>query len=285
MRFLSEHYSNAALVLFGHGSTADAEAGAPVYAHAAELRRRGCFAEVREAFWKQEPRLTQVLEEMKTPTIFLAPLFISEGYFVETVIPEALGFAQAGGVRSRVRQRGGQTLCYCKPVGTSGSMTGILLDRAREVTAKFPFPRPPAPADTTLFIAGHGTKQNENSRKAIEQQAGLVRARSVFAAVEAVFLEEEPRIEECLRLARTRNVVVVPFFVSDGPHTRKDIPQLLGEPARLVEQRLQNRQPAWRNPTERDGRLVWYAASVGTHPGVADIVLERVSEMSGRDRQ
>jgi sirohydrochlorin cobaltochelatase len=161
-------------------------------------------------------------------------------------------------------------------------MTEVLLERAREVMAKFPFPRPPTPGATTLFVAGHGTKQNESSRKAIEQQAGLVRARSVYAAVEAVFLEEEPRVEACYRMARTRNAVVVPFFISDGPHTRLDIPKLLGEPARIVEQRIQNGQPVWRNPTERGGHLVWYAASVGTHPAMADIVLERVSEMAAR---
>jgi hypothetical protein len=56
-------------------------------------------------------------------------------------------------------------------------MTGVLLARARDVVAQFPFPRAPAAADTTLFIAGHGTRQNENSRQAIDRQVERIRAR------------------------------------------------------------------------------------------------------------
>jgi sirohydrochlorin cobaltochelatase len=272
-------FADATLVLFAHGSTVDAESSAPVYAHAADLRRRGSFAEVREAFWKQEPRLAEVVASSKAPRVFLLPLFISEGYFSEVVIPQALGFRAEGQAEfSRRQQRGSQTLFYCKPVGTHDSMIELVLTRAREVVEKFPFPRAPNPKDTTLFIAGHGTSQNENSRKAIERQVELARARTLYAAVEAVFLEEEPRIGACYQIARTRNIVVVPFFISDGMHARQDIPVLLGEPQRAVQQRLQQGQPTWRNPTERNGLLVWYAASVGTHPQVAEVILCRVEE-------
>jgi sirohydrochlorin ferrochelatase len=72
--------------------------------------------------------------------------------------------------------------------------------------------------------------------------------------------------------------VVVPFFISDGPNVRQDIPILLGEPERIVRQRLQNGQPPWRNPTERHGKLVWYAPSVGTDLRLAEIILEQVNQ-------
>jgi len=57
-----------------------------------------------------------------------------------------------------------------------------------------------------------------------------------------------------------------------------NIPVLLGEPERLVKQRLAAGQPTWRNPTERDGKLIWYSPSVGTEPLLADVILERVKE-------
>src|SRR5208282_1149568 len=95
-------FSDAALVLFAHGTSEDAEAGAPVYAHAAELRRRRCFAEIREAFWKQAPRLPEVLSAVTTPRVFLVPLFISDGYFSGEVIPRALGFGGAASEAPRV---------------------------------------------------------------------------------------------------------------------------------------------------------------------------------------
>ena len=78
---LQENFSNAALVLLGHGSTKNADSSAPVFQHAAELRGRKIFAEVREAFWKQEPQVKNVLTEVTAPRVFIVPLFISEGYF------------------------------------------------------------------------------------------------------------------------------------------------------------------------------------------------------------
>lgn len=271
-----EDYSDAALIVLGHGSTKNKDSSAPVYQHATELRRRNIFAEVREAFWKQEPQIKNVLADVSEPRVFIAPLFISEGYFSSDVIPHALGFLPGHStLNSRL-----STLFYCPPIGTHDRMTSVLLSRAREVAEKFPFPRAPKSKDTTLIIAGHGTEQNENSRKAIDRQVDIIRATNEYAAVHAVFMEENPRIGTCYELAQTKNIIVVPFFISDGMHTREDIPVLLGEPERIVKDRLASGQPTWRNPTERHGKLVWYATAVGTEPGIADVILERVAEAS-----
>jgi sirohydrochlorin cobaltochelatase len=272
-------FSDAALVLIGHGSSVNADSGAAVFQHAAELRGRNIFVEVREGFWKQEPRLLDVIQQLAAPRVFLVPLFISAGYFSQQVIPKALGFPPAGqGSPARVQTRSNQTLFYCEPFGTHVSMARVLLSRASEVVARFPFPRAPQPAEITLFIAGHGTEQNESSRVAIEHQAGLIRAQNLYAAVHAIFLEEEPRIGACFDLAQSKNIVIVPFFVSEGMHVQEDIPALLGEPERLVKQRLKSGQATWRNPTEKKGKLVWYAASIGSDPHIADVILERVRE-------
>ena len=264
----------------GHGTTLNAESSAPVYQHAAELRGRKSFAAVHEAFWKQEPQVAGVLSSIATPRVFIVPMFISEGYFSEEVIPRELGFrGEATAEFCRTQRRGTQTLIYCKPIGTHDSMTEVILARAREIVEQFPFPRAPLPKDTTLFIAGHGTERNENSRKAIERQQELIHALGLYAGVHAAFMEEEPRIRDFHQMAEKKNVIVVPFFISDGLHVREDIPVLLGEPKRIVEQRLKSGQPTWRNPTERKGKLVWYSPSVGTELRLADVILERVSEV------
>jgi sirohydrochlorin cobaltochelatase len=282
LRVKPDDFSDAALVLLGHGTTLNVESAAPVLQHTSELRSRRLFGEVREAFWKQDPQVKAVLSSLANPRVFIVPLFISEGYFSEEVIPRELGFRGAGeGDYARVQQSEGQTVFYCKPIGTHPSMTEVLLARARAIVEKFPFPRAPKPEHVTLFIAGHGTEQSENSRKAIEQQVALIRARGLYAETHGIFLDEEPRIGTCYQLARTRNLVVVPFFISDGLHTREDIPRLLGEPERLILQRLEAGQPTWRNPTEKQGKLVWYTASVGTEPHLPDVILERVREAAG----
>jgi sirohydrochlorin cobaltochelatase len=234
---------------------------------------------VLEAFWKIEPRIGAVLAGIPEPRVFVVPLFISEGYFTEDAIPRELGLrTDDADDFPRVQRRGDRTLYYCSPIGTHPSMTGVILARAREVVAKFPFPRAPKPTDTALFIAGHGTDRNENSRKAIERQVEMIHAQNLYAEVHPAFIEEEPRIGECYDIAQARNLIVVPFFISDGLHSYEDIPVLLGEAKRMVEQRLQNGLPTWRNPTERKGKLVWYTPSVGTEPHIADVILERVRE-------
>ena len=271
----SENFSDAALVVLGHGTTLNDQSAAPVFQHAAELRRQKIFREVREAFWKQEPQVKKVLAEISTPRIFIVPFFISEGYFSTEVIPTELGFSFPDNLKLKTQN---SELHYCRPVGSHDLMTTVILARAKEMAEQFPFPRAPKPADTTLLIAGHGTERNANSRKAVECQVELIRALNLYAEVGAVFMEEEPFIKGCWQNVQTKNIIVVPFFISDGLHAVEDIPVLLGEPARIVKERHAAGQPTWRNPTEKHGKLVWYSPSVGTEPHIADVILERVRE-------
>jgi sirohydrochlorin cobaltochelatase len=288
-------FLDATLVLIGHGSSKNDQSAAAVFQQAQELRRRNMFAEVREAFWKHPPKLLEIRDELKTGRVFFVPMFVSEGYFSEGVIPKALGFELAHCRRRREETPIGSASrtekniesphvvsykewFYCRPVGTHARMRDVLLGRARQVVKEFPFPRAPEQAEITLFVAGHGTTQDENSRKSIERQAEAIRSLNLYAAVHAVFLEEEPKISGCYELAQTRNIVVVPFFIGEGMHVQEDIPILLGEPERIVQKRLEEGKAPWRNPTERKDKLVWYADSAGSDPALADVILERVHE-------
>jgi sirohydrochlorin cobaltochelatase len=274
-RVNGENFSDAALIVLGHGTTLNDQSAAPVFQHAAELRRRKIFREVREAFWKQEPQVKKVLAEISAPRIFIVPLFISEGYFAADKIPKELGFNFPENLKLKTEN---SEIFYCKPIGSHDSMTKVILSRAKEITEKFPFPRALKNSEITLFITGHGTGKNENSRKPIDHQVELIRAQKIYADVHAIFLEESPRISDYYSLAQTKNLVVVPFFISDGLHTQEDVPVLLGEAKSVVEKRLAANQPAWRNPTEKNGKLVWYSSAVGSAPEMADVILERVRE-------
>lgn len=274
-------FSDAALVLVGHGTTLNEASAAPVYQHAAEIRRRKLFAEVREGFWKQEPKVTGVIESVSAAKLFIVPFFISEGYFSENIIPQALGFHFKSGSREgRAVQRGRQAVYYTLAVGSHERMTEVLLERAQGVVRQFPFPRTPQPKELTLFLAGHGTAQDAQSRAVVDRQVDLIQAKNIYAAVHAIFLDEEPRIPTCFGTAHTRNIVVVPFFISDGLHVAEDIPVLLGEPERVVRARLEKGQASWRNPTEKNGKLIWYSGAVGTEGALAEVILERVREAS-----
>ncbi len=281
---MASEFADATLVLIGHGSTLNAESADPTIFHADGLRRRGVFAEVLTGFWKEHPTLAGVLRGAFTPRVFVVPLFISDGYFTEQVIPRELGFCRNGQTDfPRVQERDGQRFHYCGPVGTHARMAEVILARAREVVERFPgspAERPPAESETALFIAGHGTGNNENSRKAIEQQAAKIASMGRYAETYSVFMEEAPKIGDCFAMAAASNLVMVPFFISDGLHSYEDIPVMLGEPEVEVQARLKSGRPTFPNPGNRQGKRIWYSQGIGTEPLLADVILERVREMA-----
>jgi sirohydrochlorin cobaltochelatase len=72
------------------------------------------------------------------------------------------------------------------------------------------------------------------------------------------------------------NVVVVPFFISDGLHSYQDIPVLIGL-ARDGEIEAASRANVFlRNPYRLHGRNLYYASAIGTEPHFADLILEQV---------
>ena len=276
---MADDFSNDALVLIAHGSTVNAQSSAPTRRLADELRARNIFAEVACAFNLEQPKIDDVPKLVSAQRIFVVPVTISEGHFTEQTIPHRLGLLEAGAESyERIQQRDGRTIIYCHPIGTHPSMTDVLLARAREVVAKHPFPRAPKPSETALFIAGHGTEKNANSRKAIEAQVEAIAALGEYADVQPVFMEEAPFIADCFTATEAPHIVMAPFFIADGLHTVEDIPVLLGEPEARVKKRLAAGQPTWRNPTERKGKLVWYTEAIGSKAGLAEVILARVEE-------
>lgn len=276
-------FSDLTVLILAHGSTVnDGSAAAPV-GLARCLQATGSFAGVLPCFWKQQPRLQSVLEDVSSRRIVVVPFFAGAGWFVDEQIPAALGLGPRGhdntGHRSMTSD--GRTLYYTPPVGSHPCVTEALLHRASEVTRDHPFPRRPAPATTTLVVAGHGTTLSPRSRLAVETQVERIRSRRLYRDVLPAFMEEEPRIEGCIGRATSPHVIVVPFFMSDGLHVVEDIPVLLGESREAVAGRLRAGRPTWRNPTGRNGRLVWYAPGVGTSPLMAEAVMDLVRQAVG----
>ncbi|MEI6342984.1 MAG: CbiX/SirB N-terminal domain-containing protein [Verrucomicrobiota bacterium] len=272
--------AHSTLVLLGHGSTLNGQSSAPTRLHADTLRRRGVLGQVLEAYWKQEPSFAAVLRSAWHRDVFVVPLFISAGYFTQQVIPRELGLPLIEGVGSPgIYEVGRHRVRYGAPVGTHPSMTDVIARRAMEVLRNEAGPDgSPRPSEVSLFVAGHGTSNSENSRRAVEDHVALLAARGGFHDVHAVFMEESPRIEEVPALAQTRNVVVVPFFLSDGLHTQEDIPVLLGADPGEVRSRVRDGLHGWRNPQRMGDRTLWYTPAVGDEPGLADVILERALE-------
>lgn len=276
-------YPNTALVVLGHGTELNPDSATSVFQHTEAIRHRGLLDTVCGAFWKQEPHLLRTLEQIHQDQVVIVPFFLSDGYFSDVVIPRQLGLpAETPRDGIRKKNEGSRTIYYTGTIGADPRIASYVRARAREVTEKFPFPRAPRPSEVTLFLAGHGTPRNANSRKTAEQHAAAIRDQGDYAAVHTVFLEEAPGIPEVYSMAKSRHVVVVPFFTSDGLHAREDVPTLLGEPERLVRERASAGKRTWRNPTERNGKLVWCSEAVGTAPGIADLILEKALRALGK---
>ena len=139
------------------------DSSAPTLAHAADIRRRGIFAEVACGFWKEEPSLRDALLFFRDPAIrdvYVVPNFISEGYFTQHSHSAGTGIDRTG----NATRQSGQIWKYCEPVGNHPAMTELLLQRAREVAPDVP------EAETSLLIVGHGTDLNDNSAVAAKRR-------------------------------------------------------------------------------------------------------------------
>ncbi|HEV3242887.1 MAG TPA: CbiX/SirB N-terminal domain-containing protein [Chthoniobacterales bacterium] len=263
--------SDSALLIVGHGSTVNPDSSAPTLAHAAEIRRRNIFGDVACAFWKEEPSLRDAIFLFDPDTIknvCVVPNFISEGYFTQTVIPRELE------LNGRVTQRdSGQIWNYGEPVGNHPLVTELLVQRARDIAPGIP------EIETSLLIVAHGTDLNENSAVAAKREAERIRALGRYANVLNVYMEEFPLVSDWNVLTSTPNVVVVPFFISDGLHSYEDIPVLLGivDEGPTSSPKRKGDAIFRKEPYQIDNRSLFYAGSIGTDPRVADIIVEQAT--------
>jgi len=256
---------DAALLLLGHGSTLNADSSTPTYQHAEEIRHRRVFAEVHVAFWKEEPNFRQALRQTQRRQVYVVPNFISTGYFTEEVIPRELGLT------GPVTHLGEQEIFYCPPVGLHHEMTEALLRRARDVVSSSTETIANPGQTACLLICGHGTSLNDNSTKIIHEQVAAIRARGLYADCQPVFMEQQLLIKDWRTLTSCPDVIVVPFFISDGLHSYENIPVLIGLTHNIREQ-------GFTNPHRENGRRLWYATAIGTEAFLANVILAQVQQ-------
>ncbi|HET8654833.1 MAG TPA: CbiX/SirB N-terminal domain-containing protein, partial [Longimicrobiaceae bacterium] len=197
-----------------------------------------------------EPSLRDALALMESDEVVVVPLFLAEGYFTREVVPRELGLD---------RPPAGMRVRYCPPVGVHPRMAELILRRAVETCGLSPAEQ----RDAALIVIGHGTDRNATSGDTVYRLTERLREESGFGAVECGFLDEDPRIEDVLAGVPHRRVVMVPFFVAEGWHSRTTIPRDLGLDGGL---------------NRRDGRQIWYTPAVGTLPELAEVVMELARE-------
>lgn len=251
--------STSALVIAAHGSHLNPDSDTPVFNHADTIRGLEVFDEVREAFWKEEPSFREVLRTLTSDIVYVVPLFMSEGYFTDQVIPRELRITddQELDVNKTVR--------YTDPVGTHPSLTDVIIDRAESITNN-----PEVGDGYGLAIVGHGTERHENSAQSTIDHAERIRKQDRFDQTLALFMDEAPYIDNVTDHFSTPNVIIVPLFIANGYHTREDIPEDIGI--------TDDYRDGFDVPSSVGNQQIWYSGAVGTQPEIADILLERATE-------
>jgi sirohydrochlorin cobaltochelatase len=241
-----------ALVIVGHGSHLNEDSSLPVYEHAERIREGGEFDEVIECFWKEEPSMRHVMDLVESDEVYVVPAFISEGYFTQQVIPRELG------LDGHLTRRGTRTIRYAGPLGTFEGMPDVILERVEDLMRG-----KQVSGSVALVLLGHGTDLNKNSGGVIYLNAGRIRERGLYDAVEVGFLDQEPEIGSVVGGIEAENVILIPVFIAEGWHTRETIPGDLGLAGEV---------------TVREDKTVFYGAPIGTHPSMASLIAARARE-------
>jgi len=250
------------VLVVAHGSLNNPESSAPARRLVHTLRSTGRFQEVRAAFWREQASLREAWTQFSSEHVVVVPVFVADGYFVQKILPRELGLT------GRLTQRDTRLIRYAEPLGTHFDMQDVVMAR---VEAARPFLTHPL-EESALVLVGHGTRRSTTSSASVLLQVGLARQRGRFAEVDAVFLDQDPEIDTLWERVSAPQIIAVPYFVSDGFHTRDEIPQMLG----LTSLRADTMADVIADDVR--GRRVVYTSAVGTDDTLGDVAWARIQE-------
>ncbi len=203
------------ILLAAHGARNDPAANARIRELASTLAARGVADEVLAGFHLGEPGFAAALEGLTASRVLILPLFTSEGYYTEQVLPAATG---------RVRKDAGLRIRQAAPLGVHPDLPELILARIRRVAEA----RVLDLNDTSVLLVGHGTARNPRSREATLRMAAALAGAGVAGEVRCGFLDDEPDIETAIAGLRHPATLVVPFLIGGGSHALEDLPRRVG---------------------------------------------------------
>ena len=114
-----------------------------------------------------------------------------------------------------------------------------------------------------LVLAGHGSHLDANASVPLWEHAARIRALGAFDEVRVATWKEEPSLSHALDGLTSGDITVVPVFISAGYFVEEVVPREMGLCGAV---------------TVRDGHTIRYTAPVGSHPRLAQVVIERARE-------
>lgn len=141
------------------------------------------------------------------PTPVIYPLFMTDGWFTQSVLPKRIGTPTAH---------------ILPPLGVDPSLPDLAHIWLKNILSKQNW----QPDQTGLIIAAHGSGRSRNSARDTKQFADAVGQRMGFSDIRLGFIEEHPYLRDAVSNAGVRSVVL-PFFASRREHVLDDIPAAL----------------------------------------------------------
>jgi sirohydrochlorin ferrochelatase len=200
-----------AAVLASHGDRAGAEPNCALMHHADAVRREAGLRTVTAGVLKGEPTLEEALRlahESGAQRIVVYPLFMAEGYFTSSVLPD------------RIRRAGyAASSRLLAPLGLDRGLSALMLADALSTARDAALD----PATSRLLVVGHGSKIGPAPAEAARKVADAIARKGRFAEVATAFLEESPYLDAQLS-GEWAPTVVAGFFFGDGMHAGEDVP-------------------------------------------------------------
>jgi len=208
--------NDRALVLAAHGSWAVPAVNQRIERWCAELARDGSFGAVVAAFHQGAPGFAEVLDGLAARDVTVVPVMTSAGYYATRVLPRELAKNNSFAAK-RIR--------ITPAVGTHAEIGALARARFQSLCVQHEL----TVERVTITVVGHGTRRSDPSRHATVQLASELGYTLPVRQALAVFLDDDPPIEETLARATGDAVVVLPFLIGSGPHAANDIPNRLME--------------------------------------------------------
>ena len=206
------------LILAAHGSPVDPTVNRAIFQLAQRLACCYPFANVIPAFHYGEPGFAAAAQQVTSNRAVVVPMMTSEGYFTKVVLRKA--FTAAARALSQT------TFVIADPIGTHSDVPSIVRSRLQRVLERLHW----SEASTPLLLVGHGTRKHSNSRVATVQLAAAIDALrgTAYPKLHVAFVDDDPGIREAIQCIHTKQLVVIPFLISNGPHVKVDLPSALG---------------------------------------------------------
>ena len=201
------------VLVVAHGDASDTASSRAARAAVDAVRALGRFEQVEFAALKEGPAPHDVLSAMGARPLWVVPFFMADGWFVRTVIPQALQPASA-------------TYSILPAVGASSRAADAVIERAGLSGC--------TPSATALVVLGHGTPRAVDSRRSALRVADIIRRMDLWAEVLAAFTDDDPPLCSVADLTAATEIVAVPFFSGEGYHPSALAAQLTVPPGRKL---------------------------------------------------